>query len=94
MPEFRPGDSALLAQHEQIHEGMDRMEAYLRRCLRGKIGEKKEKEEEEFRLEEVKRLMDGFGEVLWRHLDEEVRTLRAENMRRYWTMEEMRRLPI
>lgn len=70
------------------------MEAYLRRCLRGKIGEKKEKEEEEFRLEEVKRLMDGFGEVLWRHLDEEVRTLRAENMRRYWTMEEMRRLPI
>ncbi|KAL2004808.1 hypothetical protein VTN00DRAFT_3081 [Thermoascus crustaceus] len=90
MPEFRPGNSSLLAQHEQIHEGMDRMEAYLRRCLRGKIGE----EDQELRLEEVKRLMDGFGEVLWRHLDEEVRTLGAENMRRYWTLEEMRRLPI
>ncbi|KAL1999288.1 hypothetical protein VTN02DRAFT_4729 [Thermoascus thermophilus] len=93
MPEFRPGESALLAQHERIHEGMDRMEAYLTRCLRGKMGEEN-KQEDQFRLEEVKRLMDGFGEVLWTHLDEEVRTLRAENMRRYWTMDEMRRLPI
>lgn len=92
MPDFRPGCSLLLDQHGEIHAGMDRLEAYLRRCMRGKIG--REGDDEELRLEEVKRLMDGFGEVLWRHLDEEVRALRAENMRRYWSLEEVRRLPI
>jgi hypothetical protein len=44
--------------------------------------------------EEVKQLMDGFGDVLWRHLDEEVRTLGAENMRRYWNLQEMAKLPM
>lgn len=43
---------------------------------------------------EVKRLMDGFGDVLWRHLDEEVQTLGAQNMRRYWTLREMPGLPM
>lgn len=28
------------------------------------------------------------------HLDQEVKTLAAENMRKYWTQEEMRRLPM
>lgn len=43
---------------------------------------------------EVKRLMDGFGNVLWRHLDEEVQTLGAQNMRRYWSLREMPGLPM
>jgi hypothetical protein len=38
--------------------------------------------------------MEGFGKVLWQHLDEEVQTLKAENMRQYWSVEEMRRLPM
>jgi len=38
--------------------------------------------------------MDSWREVLFRHLDEEVQDLGKENMLKFWTLEEMRRLPI
>ncbi|OXV07764.1 hypothetical protein Egran_04471 [Elaphomyces granulatus] len=99
MPEFAVGvpgnddidaaandlDLDLLQQHKEIHAGMDRLEDYLQRCRVG---------EDELRLQEVKRLMDGFAAVLWTHLDEEVRTLRAENMRKYWTLAELKKFPV
>ncbi|KAK9312396.1 hypothetical protein V1524DRAFT_439353 [Lipomyces starkeyi] len=84
MPEFCK-EVELLQQHKQIHAGMDRLEDYLKRCLSGTT---------DLRLDEMKRLIDGFGVVLWAHLDDEVRALGAENMRKYWTLEEMTRLPI
>ncbi|KAJ5481166.1 hypothetical protein N7539_007060 [Penicillium diatomitis] len=84
MPEFRK-ELDLLKQHKQIHAGLDNLEAYLEKCRSG---------EEDLRREEVKRLMDSFGTVLWNHLDEEVETLKADNMRKYWSLEEMRRLPM
>lgn len=84
MPEFRQ-KKTLLAQHKKIRRGLDELEQYLEKCRSG---------EEDLELTEMKRLMDAFGEVLWTHLDEEVRTLGAENMRKYWTLEEMRTLPM
>lgn len=84
MPSFRPG-SAALEQHKQIHAGLDKLEEYLKGCRRG---------ERELRREEVRGILDGFGGVLWTHLEEEVRELGAENMRKYWTKEEMARLPM
>ncbi len=33
-----------------------------------------------------------WGDVLWKHLDQEVKTLGAESMRKYWTLADMRRL--
>lgn len=84
MPGFGKGED-LLKQHQAIHAGMDKLEAYLAGCQRG---------ETDFSLVKVKKLMDSFGAVLWAHLDEEVRTLGAENMRRYWTVGELRRLRI
>jgi hemerythrin-like domain-containing protein len=84
MREFRP-EVHLLTQHKEIHIGMDKLEAYLEQCRNGST---------ELRLDEMKKIMDSFGTVLWSHLDDEVRTLGAENMRKYWTMDEMRRLPI
>lgn len=84
MPHFRE-ERELLTQHKRIHEGLERLEGYVRECRSG---------ERELRLGEVKGLMDGFGEVLWSHLDEEVVNLGAENMRRYWSLEEMERMPM
>lgn len=84
MPEFRK-ELELLRQHKQIHAGLEKLESYLENCRTG---------EADLRREEVKRLMEGFGEVLWKHLDEEVQTLGADNMRKYWTLDEMRRLPM
>jgi hemerythrin-like domain-containing protein len=83
MPSFRP-DAFAYTQHKAIHQGIDRLEAYLRALRRG---------ERELRREEVKEIMDDFGGVLWQHLDEEVKELGAENMAKFWTPAEMQRIP-
>ncbi|KAK6078500.1 hypothetical protein SCUP234_06123 [Seiridium cupressi] len=89
MPEFKAGKgngaAELLRQHREIHKGMDGMEEYLRDVQAGR---------EEFDLVRLKERMESWGEVLWKHLDQEVKTLGAENMRKYWTAEEIRRMPM
>lgn len=80
MPEFR-GD--LQAQHKEIHKGLDGFTAYLKDC---KAGEK------DLDLKLLRSKMEGWGGVLWEHLDDEVRALGAENMRKYWSAEEVRRM--
>ncbi|KAL9049530.1 MAG: hypothetical protein Q9162_007176 [Coniocarpon cinnabarinum] len=84
MPEFRP-NAPHLEQHKQIHKGMDELEEYLNQCREGS---------RDFRREEVRECMQKWGDVLWTHLDEEVATLAAPNMRKYWTIEEMQSMPI
>lgn len=79
MPQFQKQEH-LVEQHREIHKGLDLFQQYLERCRSG---------ERELRLEELKEIMDGFGKVLWTHLDDEVKTLGAENMRKYWTIQEM-----
>ncbi|KAI1423571.1 hypothetical protein F5Y12DRAFT_756794 [Xylaria sp. FL1777] len=73
----------LLQQHVEIHKGMDGLREYLQRCLSG---------ETELQMGTLKAQLDTWGTVLWTHLDQEVRTLGAENMRRYWSVDEMRKL--
>ncbi|KAF2761736.1 hypothetical protein EJ05DRAFT_183439 [Pseudovirgaria hyperparasitica] len=98
MPVFRPDFSEpsidqkgcktrpeIYAQHREIHTGLDTLHEYLKAWAR--------EEKIEVDLVEIKRQMDGFGEVLWRHMDEEVQMLKAENMMLYWTKEEMEGLP-
>ena len=58
MPEFKK-EMELLTQHKQIHSGMDKMEEYLTVCLTG---------ERELQMQELKKVMDSFGTVLWAHL--------------------------
>jgi hemerythrin-like domain-containing protein len=79
MPAFAPKDH-LISQHEAIHEGLEKLGDYLDSCRSG---------EKELRLPELKTIMDTFGEVLWAHLDDEVRMLGAENMRKYWSKQEI-----
>jgi hypothetical protein len=83
MPVFRD-KQAMKAQHKLIHVGLDKLEAYVAECKAGK---------RELRLSEMGEILEGFGSVLWTHLDEEVRNLAAENMRKYWSLEDMRRFP-
>jgi len=89
MPEFRSGKgngaAELLRQHKQIHAGMDVFEDYLRKCRNA---------ETELELSVMKEKMDLWGDVLLKHLDQEVKTLGAENMRRYWTIAEIKAIPI
>ncbi|KAI5806824.1 hypothetical protein DFH27DRAFT_590594 [Peziza echinospora] len=82
MPAFQDNDE-LKTHHKRIHEGMEALEAYLKACKSG---------ERDLRMGEIKGLMDSWREVLWTHLDREVQELGAENMRRYWKVEEMKTL--
>ncbi|KAH7142939.1 hypothetical protein B0J13DRAFT_476335, partial [Dactylonectria estremocensis] len=84
MPEFRR-ERELVAQHREIHAGLEALQSYLRSCLAAEV---------DFSLGKVKEILDSFGVVLWQHLGEEVQDLKAENMRKYWTREEIDRIPM
>lgn len=84
MPAFRK-ELELLTQHKAIHEGVERLEKY--------IGEVKTSKRD-LRLEELRDILESFGTVLWSHLDDEVKQLEPENMKKYWSLEEVQRLPM
>lgn len=84
MPAFQK-ELHLLTQHKEIHKGLGRLDKYLEACRTG---------EQELRMNELKDVLDSFGTVLWQHLDDEVAQLGAENMRKFWTLEEMRKMPM
>jgi hypothetical protein len=84
MPAFARQDQ-LVAQHKVIHQGLEMLESHARDCLGG---------QKDFQLHEIKSILDSFGQTLWDHFDDEVRELGAEQTRRYWTAEEMKRMPM
>ena len=75
----------LIAQHKVIHKGLEKLQVHVQICLRG---------DSDLRWDEMKVILDSFGPVLWQHLDEEVRELGAEQTRKYWSAEEMTRMPM
>lgn len=84
MPAFKK-ELELLTQHKQIHNGLEKFEAYIDDCKAGK---------RDMRMEELKEIMDTFGTVLWAHLQDELDQLSVDNMRKYWSLDEVRRLPM
>lgn len=83
MAGFSSGHFAM-KQHKEIHDGLVMLEKYLKQCQAGV---------RQLRKAEVRKLTENVGSVLWQHLDEEVKKLGAENMKRYWTLEELSNLP-
>lgn len=62
-----------MKQHKEIHDDLGTLERYLKQCQAGV---------RELRKAEVRKLMENFGSVLWQHVDEEVKELGEENMKR------------
>jgi hemerythrin-like domain-containing protein len=84
MPAFRH-ELQMRSQHKEIHAGLLKLQKYLEEVRNG---------ERELILKELKVVMDGFSKVLWQHLNDEVEQLGAENMRTFWTLDEMRKMPM
>lgn len=80
MPGFQANGFAK-QQHRLIHAGLDKLQEYLQACRTG---------ERDLQRSEVHEIMESFGGVLWKHLDAEVEELRAQNMRKYWTLKDMK----
>ncbi|KAF3121429.1 hypothetical protein TWF703_001919 [Orbilia oligospora] len=88
MPAFQKHNKEhgeMIAHHRQIHKGLDKFEDYVNACKSG---------EKDFVASDMLELMESFEKVLWQHLDEEVQQLGAENMRKYWTLEELKMIPM
>ncbi|KAL1303615.1 hypothetical protein AAFC00_006977 [Neodothiora populina] len=84
MPAFRK-ELELLDQHKQIHHGIEKLEEYIAGVRSG---------QRDLVYGDLKAVLETFGKVLWTHLDQEVHELRAENMKKHWTPEEIRRIPM
>jgi hypothetical protein len=72
-------------QHRQIHAGLDLLHDYVKAW--------KTDRKSDVKWNEIKSMMDSFGGILWKHMNEEVELLGAANMRKYWTLDEMKTLP-
>ncbi|KAF8585884.1 hypothetical protein K439DRAFT_1646473 [Ramaria rubella] len=84
MPAFRDNEQHR-NNHKQIHDGLDALSALIKRFRSAPTT---------YSPAELRDCLDGFRDVLVRHLDEEVNDLRGENMRKYWTLEEVDQMPI
>ncbi|SCV69856.1 BQ2448_1250 [Microbotryum intermedium] len=69
----------------RIHAGMERYQNYIRAARHTPTA---------FRPEKMQEIMASMGPILFYHLDAEVETLKADNLRRYYTLDEVRRLPM
>ncbi|TFK54444.1 hypothetical protein OE88DRAFT_1733101 [Heliocybe sulcata] len=78
-------DPRHIRSHRAIHKGLDDLEALVKKWVA---------EPSTYSPTEMRACLDSFREVLFRHLDEEVDDLKGENMKKYWTLEEVDRIPI
>ncbi|KAJ7096270.1 hemerythrin HHE cation binding domain-containing protein [Mycena epipterygia] len=86
MPEFSTEtEDAHIDSHKGIHKGLDELSTLV---------QKFKKEPSTYSPTEMRTCLDGFREVLFTHLDEEVNDLRGENMKKYWTLEELESIPM
>ncbi|KAF3907553.1 hypothetical protein AA313_de0202844 [Arthrobotrys entomopaga] len=88
MPAFQKHNKEhgeMIKHHRQIHKGLDKFEEYVDSVRDG---------EKDFVASEMLEIMESFEKVLWEHLDQEVQQLGAENMRKYWTIDELKMLPM
>ncbi|EAU91232.2 hypothetical protein CC1G_06867 [Coprinopsis cinerea okayama7 len=86
MPQFSPDhDSEHLKSHSHIHDGLDKLEALLKKWTESPS---------EYSPTELRECLDGFKEVLFRHLDQEVADLRGENLLKYFSVREIETFPM
>jgi len=84
MPEFRENEKHKTS-HKQIHDGIDSVNLLVAKW---------KDDPSTYKPDELRAALDSFREPLYRHLAEEVESLSAPNMRKYWTLEELARLPM
>ncbi|WVF72681.1 hypothetical protein IAT40_007499 [Kwoniella sp. CBS 6097] len=89
MPQFAHGkreSGEHLKKHKGIHDGLEKYDQFLRDSL---------EDASHYDAKKLRTIMDGFRDVLFSHLDEEVKDLGAESMKAAgWTLDELRRIPM
>ncbi|KAJ6625596.1 hemerythrin HHE cation binding domain-containing protein [Mycena sp. CBHHK59/15] len=84
MPEAQT-EAGHIDSHKGIHKGLDELSTLVHNF---------KKEPSTYSPAQMRACLDGFREVLFSHLDEEVNDLRGENLKKYWTLEELESIPM
>jgi hemerythrin-like domain-containing protein len=84
MPTFAKNERHIRS-HREIHKGLDALSALV---------DKYAANNSSYDSAEMRACLDSFRKVLFDHLDEEVADLKGENMKKYWSLAEMDRMPI
>ncbi|BGP22993.1 hypothetical protein Rt10032_c16g5688 [Rhodotorula toruloides] len=82
MPQFRDDHQE---EHDTIHEGMDSLKSLTKRL---KV------EPNLYSPDEFRKNLASWGPILFYHLDAEVASLKPDVLRRYWTLAEVKQLPM
>nr|GAT56342.1 predicted protein [Mycena chlorophos] len=86
MPQFATdADEGHIESHKGIHEGLESLDALVKKF---------KSEPSTYSPAEMRACLDGFREVLFTHLDQEVSDLSGENMKKIWTLEELSTIPM
>ncbi|CAK5281531.1 unnamed protein product [Mycena citricolor] len=86
MPQFSTEtEHAHIDSHKGIHDGLEAL---------GELVQKYKAEPSSYSPSELRACLDGFRDVMFNHLDEEVNDLRGDNMKKYWTLEELDLIPM
>ncbi|GAA5835608.1 hypothetical protein JCM9279_004593 [Rhodotorula babjevae] len=72
-------------EHNAIHEGMDKLQTLIA---------KYRADPSSYSPDEFRANLASWGPTLFYHLNEEVESLKPDVLRRYWTLEEVRKLPM
>lgn len=81
MPAFQNDDEHLKSHHD-IHEGLDKLRSLIDKW-------RADPDPNAYESEEMIACLDSWKDVLYEHLDQEVQDLSGENMKKYWTLEEV-----
>ena len=84
MPEFAESHQHK-ESHKLIHQGLDDYCDYLKKVKSAP---------NQYDAAHLQSLMNSLGKVLFKHLEEEETSLGKDNMQKYWTLEELKRLPM
>lgn len=84
MPEFR-AENEHPESHLKIHAGLDHFTEYLKFVKSAP---------NKYSPVELRSRMQAFHDVLFNHLDDEEKSLKRPNMEKYWTLEEVKQLPM
>ncbi|KAF7321374.1 Hemerythrin domain-containing protein [Mycena kentingensis (nom. inval.)] len=85
MPQFAvEAEGGHIESHEAIHTGLEKLSGLV---------QKFKKEPSTYSPEEMRACLDGFRTVLFSHLDQEVSDLSGDNLKKYFSLQELKQMP-
>ncbi|KAJ3803010.1 hypothetical protein GGU11DRAFT_389432 [Lentinula aff. detonsa] len=84
MKQFSESEGLHLKSHKGIHDGLERLEGLIQQY---------KSEPNTYDPTKMRASLDSFRDVLFSHLDQEVEDLRGDNLKNFFTLQEVESIP-